>query len=272
MACTTARFVRLEQLRILGADGDEVTPAWRSGDLSPECWTGDVSQATLLCWCGGFSHRRSGRSSRASCLGTDRGATFASMPTGEAIQAIGVDGADRAKRWLEGTTRVLHVWTNPEDDKKLTFSWASTGEFSFDLGGTLQGAELHGKNFFAEVKKYSSAGDQGTEYPKYLAKCYLALTQRPEWCDHFMWITWAPFSVTKWPNLMSAEYVAQSVKLEKHRKRTLGTADAEPDLDHCAEVARRLWLIVLSDKQEVLRLTEDERGEIFKLRMKGATT
>ena len=197
---------------------------------------------------------------------TDR---FIVVPSGEAIHAIGVDGADRAKRWLEGTTRVLNVWTNPEDENKLTFSWATSGHFSFDLGGTLQGGDLHNKNFYAEVKKYSSAGDQGTEYPKYLAKCYLALQQRPEMCDHFMWITWAPFSVTKWPRLMKADYVADAVRNAKHRKRTLGSETAEPDPAHCTAVAGRLWLIVLSERQEVLRLTEDERGEIFKLRVKG---
>jgi hypothetical protein len=194
------------------------------------------------------------------------------MPTGEAIQAIGIDGAERAKRWLEGTTRVLHVWTNPEDAPKLTFSWATKGEFSFDLGGTLQGAELQGKNFYAEVKKYSGAHDQGTEYPKYLAKCYRALLQSPAMCDHFMWITWAPFLVSKWAALMTADYVAESLKNAKHRTRTLGAANAEPNADHCADVASRLWLIVLSDKQEALRLTENERGEIFKLRMNGGAS
>jgi hypothetical protein len=189
------------------------------------------------------------------------------MPSGEKIQALGIDGAQRAKRWLEGTTRVLHVWTNPEDENKLTFRWADGNSFSFDLGGTFHGAELHNRNFYAEVKKYSSAGDQGTEYPKYLAKCYLALQQRPEMCDHFMWITWAPFSVTQWPKLMTVEYVAASVG--KHAQKSLGAPDAQPDLSHCSEIADRLWLIVLSDKQEGLRLSESERGEILKLRVAG---
>ena len=187
------------------------------------------------------------------------------VPSGEAIQAIGADGAYRAKRWLEGTTRVLHVWTNPEDESKLTFAWADGSHFSFDVGGTLQGGDLHGKNFYAEVKKYAAAGDQGVEYRKYLAKCYLALQQRPEWCDHFMWITWAPFSVSKWPELMTTDYVYDAV--QTHRDRVLPT-DAAPDATHCQDVASRLWLIVLSDKQEVLRLTDDERGEIMKLRIK----
>lgn len=194
---------------------------------------------------------------------------FRKVPSGEAIHAVGADGVDRAKRWLEGTSRVYHVWTNPEDEKKLTFSWATSGTFSFDLGGTLHGAELHNKNFYAEVKKYKGAGNQGTEYPKYLAKCYLALQQRPEMCDHFMWITWAPFSIGKWPSLLTSDYVSQSILVPSNRMRTLGSATATPDPAHCAAVAERLWLIVLSDKQEVLRLTDDERGEILKLRVKG---
>lgn len=187
------------------------------------------------------------------------------MASGEAIHAIGRDGADRAKRWLEGTTRVLNVWTNPEDEVKLTFSWASKGKFSFDLGGTFYGAELHNKNFYAEVKKNSGAGNQGTEYPKYLAKCYLALQQNPAMCDHFLWITWAPFSIKAWPKLLTAGYVEQSVR--KHDVKTLGAAKADPDKAHCGAVAERLWLIVLSDKQEVLRLSDSERGEIQKLRV-----
>jgi hypothetical protein len=197
-------------------------------------------------------------------------ARFVPMASGEAIQEIGRDGADRAKRWLEGTTRVLNVWTNPEDEVKLTFKWASKGTFSFDLGGTFYGGELHNKNFFAEVKKYAGAGDQGTEYPKYLAKCYLALKQNPAMCDHFLWITWAPFSVKAWPKLLTPEYVETSVS--KHDLKTLGVANAKPDMAQCAAVADRLWLIVLSDKQEILRLSDSERGEIQKLRVMGGAS
>ena len=187
------------------------------------------------------------------------------MSSGEAIQQIGIDGADRAKRWLEGTTRVLHTWTNPEDEAKLTFKWATEGTFSFDLGGTMYGAELHNKNFYAEVKKYKDAGDQGTEYPKFLAKCYLALKQSPAYCDHFMWITWSPFSMTKWSKLMTQPYVADA--LRTHDVRALGEKGAEPDPDHCAAVADRLRIIVLSDKQEALTLSDAERAELLKARV-----
>lgn len=194
---------------------------------------------------------------------------FNEVTTGEEIHALGADGAQRAKRWLEGTTRVLHVWMNPEDAAKLTFGWASSGSFSFDLGGSLQGGDLHNKNFYAEVKKYSSAGDQGTEYRKYLAKCYLALAQQPAMCDHFMWITWAPFSIIKWPVLRNAEYVRESVL--KYSAKTLGGEDEHPDDTLCKEVADRLWLIVLSDRQEELRLTDEERGRVIQHRIEVGT-
>lgn len=200
---------------------------------------------------------------------TLRRGTFFPVATGEEIHAIGADGAQRAKRWLEGTTRVLHVWMNPEDAPKLTFNWATTGSYSFDLGGSLQGGEFHNKNFYAEVKKYASAGDQGTEYRKYLGKCYLALKQQPAMCDHFMWITWAPFSISKWPQLMTAEYVKECVI--KYSVKVLGAAGATPDDAACQGVADRLWLIVLSDRQEELRLTDEERGRVIQHRIEAGT-
>jgi hypothetical protein len=44
---------------------------------------------------------------------------------GESAQAKGADGARRAKRWLESTTRVNAQWVNPNAAAvpKLQFKW-----------------------------------------------------------------------------------------------------------------------------------------------------
>ena len=96
----------------------------------------------------------------------------------------GRDGAVRAKRWLERTTRVDVSWVNPDSVAKLTFDWANGGSFSFDLGGKLRGGAFHGQEFFAEVKEYNSVGDQPRLYDEYLAKCYRAYVVLPARCDH----------------------------------------------------------------------------------------
>lgn len=184
-------------------------------------------------------------------------------------------GARRAKLWLEATARVNVYYVTPEPIavKKLSYPWADGGTFSYDLGGVLLGDEFHGHEFVAESKFYKSHHNQGTLYVEYLAKCYRALSLQPDRIDHFMWITWAPFSVTRWEDLMTAQEVRAAV--EAHAPRVFGRKSSELDTgdisdDLCKSVAERLWIIVLSEKQEklvisrenlaIIRAREVERG------------
>ncbi|WP_157777239.1 hypothetical protein [Nocardia terpenica] len=135
-------------------------------------------------------------------------------------------------------------------ERKLTFT-KPAGAFSFDLGGVLSGGDVHNQEFFAEVKNYKEAHDQPDLYRKFLAKCYRAYGLRPERCDNFMWITWAPFSVTEWSKLDSPEKVERCVR-ENWEFNFSSNADAvAADLDVRAvqAVASRIWILVLSDKQ-----------------------
>lgn len=174
---------------------------------------------------------------------------------GEELHELGAQGARRAKRWLDRTTRADARWVTPDRVAvpKLTFEWADGSTFSFDLGGLLLGEALDGQEFLAEVKYYTSSGAQGKMYEEYLAKCYRAYSSRPDRCDNFMWITWAPFSVTSWATLCDAETVRTAVL--QHRQKSLGvddvaSAEAVISGDLVAATAERLWLIVLSRRQE----------------------
>lgn len=189
---------------------------------------------------------------------------------GESAQAKGADGARRAKRWLESTTRVNAQWVNPDPPalKKLQFPWPHGGQnFSFDLGGTLKYGDFEGEMFYAESKNYDSASDLPEHYSKFLAQCYVAYLQRPMFCDHFMWISWSPHSITRWSELTSAAYVKEHVL--KNKTRVFGVEDdAEAldliDDDIVSAVAERLWLIILSKKQEALVISREHRGLIEK--------
>jgi len=185
---------------------------------------------------------------------------------GEGAQAKGADGARRAKRWLDSTTRANAVWINPEPSavKKLTFHWPHDEKtFSFDLGGFLKHGDFDGEFFYAESKKYDGVSDLNALYVDYLAKCYVAYLQRQELCDNFMWISWAPPLSSRWAELCTAAFVREAVL--RHRVRVLNEPDeqkAEALVDDsvCAEVAKRLWLIVLSDRQETLVISPEHRA------------
>ena len=185
---------------------------------------------------------------------------------GETAHVIGQDGVGRARTWLEKTGRVDVHFTVYEVDTApfLTFPNATGGEFSFDMCGLLNLDE--GKApFYGEVKKYSGVSSQPEEYTKYLAKCYRATSihGRPY---HFMWITWHPFSQMKWSKLCTAEEVRGAV--DAHKTDYCG-GDQDIDEDLCCDLADRLWLIVLSDRQEGLSMSNEMLGELRKAVVQG---
>jgi hypothetical protein len=147
----------------------------------------------------------------------------------------------------------------------LRFAWATTGNYSFDIGGTLRGDDLHGLEFLGESKYYTKARDQGAHYRDYLAKCYRAFLLLPNRCDIFMWITWSPFQVTRWDEIRSPDYIRECVSEPTRAERVLGPSDSGPpkvDMDTCKQVADRLWLIFLSAEQERLVPTLGARESV----------
>ncbi|MFG2792597.1 hypothetical protein [Streptomyces sp. NPDC048419] len=181
------------------------------------------------------------------------------MAVGEDAHFKGISGARRAKVYLEGTMRISGAFANtdsPACAKKLTLGWPYGGQtFSFDLGGSMRGKPYQADYFCAEVKNYQSPGDQGTQFVEFLAKCYVAHSQGYLLGDHYMWITWAPFLVNSWAQLNSQEKVESAVIL--HRQRVFGNtseeyAESQLDVSVAKAVSERIWLIVLSEKQETL--------------------
>lgn len=179
---------------------------------------------------------------------------------GEDAHEAGADGVRRAKRWLEASMRVSTVWTNAGNEtvkKRLSYAWPGVRNrtFSFDLGGIMRGGDLEAHQFSAEVKRYARESDQPQKYRRFLAQCYVAVQEREHLCDHLMWITWAPFKASIWDEHCSAARVRQAVL--EHHELVFGTAsaaeaEAQVDDEHAKAVAERLWLIVISDKQERL--------------------
>ncbi|MGW7542149.1 hypothetical protein ACWGKQ_13650 [Streptomyces sp. NPDC054770] len=189
------------------------------------------------------------------------------MAVGEDAHLKGISGAKRAKRYLEGTMRVSGAFANtdsPSCARKLTLDWPRGGQtFSFDLGGSMRGKPYHSDHFCAEVKNYQGPGDQGPHFVEFLAKCYVAQTQGYLFGDHYMWITWAPFAVKTWSQLNSTEKIEAAVI--QHRERIFGDVsetEARSLIDQSTvkDVSARVWLIVLSEKQETLLPLDEWRA------------
>src|SRR5665213_1770989 len=193
-------------------------------------------------------------------------------PTGEEVQQRGAEGVNLAKRWLESTCRAEVKWNNPtKETSKLQFVKASAPNpptlmehcFSFDLGGLLIGGDTDGKVFLAEVKSGETNANHGTEYRAFLAKSYRAKQIAPAFYDYFLWITWVPFLSSKWPELLTGEYVKESVESNESTRGIALGAEPTADGELCTWVAACTMIVVLSDRQiEVLSLQRDEASHV----------
>lgn len=193
-----------------------------------------------------------------------------STMAGEDAQNKGRDGVDEAKRWLEKSTRVVQAWTNEDEglSEMLAFKWPHGNEFSFDLGGRFRGGDIDGHMFISEVKKYSYESNLPAHYKSFLAKCYVAITEKPNRCRHFLWISWSPFQAKRW-NLHTSVATVKDAVLEE-KGRIFGVDDdsealSKLDISAVADVSNRIWLITLCNQQLQLVLTREHYGEIARL-------
>lgn len=190
---------------------------------------------------------------------------------GELLQKLGEDGARRAKLWLDSTTRVTATWSVYDQFgvARLQYPWPEGGRsYSYDLGGIFFGGDLHQQSFLVECKKYAN-DSQGGHFDKFLAQSYVTLKNHPQLADHFLWITWHPFRVGKWNALASEDSIRDALVSEK--ARIFGDVTDEialASVDHAivADLVERVWVIVLSDRQETLVISPEDRAEIMKLR------
>jgi len=181
------------------------------------------------------------------------------MVAGEIQQEKGRDGVFLAQRWLESTTRVEAPWTVYEVPHLTTLTLLTGKEESWDIGGYFS----ESKNiFYAEVKNFSDSSSQGPKYREYLADCYSATARMlkdgtdKKW--EFMWITWHPFLVETWTKLCGEESIREAVT--EHFPEKLGDDEYDPDIGKL--IADRLWLLVLSRRQEELMMSPKFLGHI----------
>lgn len=179
----------------------------------------------------------------------------------------GREGVEAVRIWLNLSTRVDRSWACDDHilGDMVHFEWPyATGQgkpFSFDLGGEFRGEPLDRQSFLAEVKNYRYEMDLPELYRDFLAKCYVALANKPGLCDHFLWISWSPFQAQRWHKHATTDNVRKSILHNANRKRVLGVDDeadavAKLDPELLTNVANRVWLVTLSDQQVMLVPTE----------------
>lgn len=136
---------------------------------------------------------------------------------------------------------------------------------SFDLVGDILDEDGRaGNTLYVECKKYTSDGNQATLYAEYLAVCYSAFAHATgslgapaSW--EFMWATTHPFAQTNYSKLTTEGEIKDACTSETHKER-LGGHDYDSDLG--AELAKRLWLVILNDRMEEMIMGTELRKAV----------
>lgn len=185
----------------------------------------------------------------------------------ESTQYKGMEGAVLAKQWIEGTTHFEITFNAYEQAAMTTLMRLDGGKKCYDLFGHRFEPR---QPLYVEVKNYDTVGGQPEEYTQYLVNAYsttaYVLDQQgndPEF--QYMWVTWHPFSQTKWPKLTHPDELRNALNCNPD------ALNGKPvDEELLRTVASRLWMIVLSRRQEELLLTRTELYRVQEaLRRKG---
>jgi hypothetical protein len=174
----------------------------------------------------------------------------------ETSQRLGIEGVQEIKEWLEATTRFAFTYTVYDSEPMCTVICQNGDAKALDLEGNTTSNPK--RPISVECKKYSTVGDQASEFRKFLAIAYSSTAKAiaekgGDWQREFMWVTYHPFAQTNWKNLLTLSYMKGCV--EEH-KALLGGEAIDDDL--LSTVASRTWVMVVQQRQVGIRLSKDE--------------
>lgn len=181
---------------------------------------------------------------------------LSTMSVAEAVQKDGMEGVDLAQRWLESTTWIELPFNVYDNAAVCTLTKLNGRVKRYDLFGSI--FTKPPRPLYVEVKNYDSyGGKQAGEYIEFLANAY-SITAKDiqsgqDGRREFMWVTTHPFSLKEWSGLTSPSAIKEA--LEKYPEVLL---DGAADVNLLDVVSDRVWLLVLSRRQEQLMLTREE--------------
>lgn len=189
----------------------------------------------------------------------------------ETAHRIGHEGLHEIKEWLEGTTRFAFSYTVWDSEPMCTLECPDGTKKALDLEGSTVGKpDERPRPVSVECKKYTGVGGQAEDYREFLAVAYANTVHTIDSKGgdaerEFLWVTYHPFSQTKWSELLTMTHLRGCVE---EFKTLLDGAKIDDDL--LAKVAQRISVVVVGQRQVNLRLTKDEAGlALYHLRKEG---
>lgn len=180
----------------------------------------------------------------------------------EEAQELGRKGVLDIKRWLESTTYINVDWIIYDNQPACTVENLSDKPKRFDLMCRFLGKKK--RPLIVECKAYKTVGGQAAGFDDFLATAYSSIARKLDATGddraEFMWVTYHPFSQTKWNSLLSKKNIRAALALPRNVALLGGKAIDEDVVDLLAE---RLWVLVMHRKQKKLTLSQTELSRVF---------
>ena len=181
------------------------------------------------------------------------------MPEG--IQGDGLTGLALTRRWLESTTWIELPVEAYYNENACTLERLDGRTKVFDTRGYLLTDPPD--EVFVENKAANGENGQGTEHWEFLANAYSCSAKARKLSNrdpryHFIWVTTFPFAQGDWTELCSPARL-ETALTTKHPEVLAGEAI---DTNFLHEVANRIWMLVLHQKQEALLLSQTELQQV----------
>jgi hypothetical protein len=176
----------------------------------------------------------------------------------EIEQEIGRNGVKRVRRLLDGTMRFRMPYDIYETPERVILPLLAEGKTkSFDLCGHYSEEKGDaGSEIFVEAKNYADAGNQASEFKKFLAWAYSATMQRQSEIGldpkfEFMWATTCPWKGTGFREVASRDAIRKAIDAAGEEVIPIGHT---PDDEMVDALVNRLWVWVICDRQEEMVL------------------
>jgi len=144
------------------------------------------------------------------------------------------------ERAVKKFRQTFNVYLHPE---KLAFTGFSGVEYSFDLSGLYEEAEV-----FVESKGYRESSGLLDGYKEFLAKAYCTSVQSARHRqDYFWFVTNIPFASSIGRRLTSPEFIADSLCVSKPQKSAMLIGKASIDDGHIRALSQRIAVGIFTD-------------------------
>jgi hypothetical protein len=185
------------------------------------------------------------------------------MPEGE--HEKGREGVFRAKRLLEGTMRFEIPYTAYMDGRTSLPMLVDGEPKQYDLcGHCLDEEDNVGPTIYIESKDQQDAGSQKAQFATFLSQAYSATVratqlQGSDLGHNFMWATTCPWKGNGFRDVAKKASILEALNAAGTKIIPEGH---EIDSDVVDVLADRLWVWVISDRQEEMILSSMLQGYI----------